>query len=304
MKRNFIAILITVILLVSFVGCGSGKEEEQTMQDSAQTDTSESESVQFGNMEKDISEESPEVSASGDINGENEYIEQRDIFVCSKIDIGDGTEIDFSNQESISGPFVFTESIDIYSYFLTYAGYTKPNIEIHSVGKVGDWIFVPFAQSSFLVKADDFDRVAVLQDKGEEFVAVQDTTDTLPTEKDMQAVREPVAETTVEAPVQISDKYTPEEAVSIYRSLMEAGGMTWDPSLKDVTSWGTGWIYLEKGQPEWLAETNLESAAMGDSAGRSWTKYYLEVTGSDENAVYITEWTSNLCGTCGDLGVI
>ena len=258
MKRNFIAILITVILLVSFVGCGSGKEEEQTMQDSAQTDTSESESVQFGNMEKDISEESPEVSASGDINGENEYIEQRDIFVCSKIDIGDGTEIDFSNQESISGPFVFTESIDIYSYFLTYAGYTKPNIEIHSVGKVGDWIFVPFAQSSFLVKADDFDRVAVLQDKGEEFVAVQDTTDTLPTEKDMQAVREPVAETTVEAPVQISDKYTPEEAVSIYRSLMEAGGMTWDPSLKDVTSWGTGWIYLEKGQPEWLAETNLD----------------------------------------------
>ena len=74
---------------------------------------------------------------------------------------------------------------------------------------------------------------------------------------------------------------------------MEAGGMTWDPSLKDVTSWGKGWIYLEKGQPEWLAETNLKSAAMGDSAGRSWTKYYLEVTGSDENAVYITEWTSN-----------
>lgn len=90
------------------------------------------------------------------------------------------------------------------------------------------------------------------------------------------------------APVQ-SDKYTSEEAVAVYRTAMEAGGMTWDPSIKDVTSWGTGWIYLEKGMPEWTASTNLESAAMGDSAGRSWTKYYLEVTGSDENAVYITE---------------
>lgn len=94
------------------------------------------------------------------------------------------------------------------------------------------------------------------------------------------------------APVQ-SNKYTPEEAIAVYRSAMEAGGMTWDPSIKDVTSWGTGWIYLEKGQPEWCAATNLESAAIGGHGGKSWTKYYLEVTGSDENAVYVTEWTSN-----------
>ncbi len=66
--------------------------------------------------------------------------------------------------------------------------------------------------------------------------------------------------------------------------------MTWDPSIKNVTSWGTGWIYLDKGMPEWSASTNLESAKMGDSVGNPSTKYYLEVTGSDENVVYITEW--------------
>ncbi len=89
---------------------------------------------------------------------------------------------------------------------------------------------------------------------------------------------------------QISDKYTPEEAVAVYRSLMEAGGITWNPALKDVSSWGTGWIYLDKGQPEWCAETSLESYAMGDSVGNSWTQFYFEVTGSDENCVYVTEW--------------
>ncbi len=29
---------------------------------------------------------------------------------------------------------------------------------------------------------------------------------------------------------------------------------------------------------------------MGDSVGNPVTKYYLEVTGSDENTVYFTEW--------------
>ena len=153
---------------------------------------------------------------------------------------------------------------------------------------------------SILVKAEDFDRAAVLKDRGSEHEDVQDVAELPEVIREGAAAEEPaekiptaevpVAETPV--PVQ-SNKYTPEEAIAVYRSAMEAGGMTWDPSIKDVTSWGTGWIYLEKGQPEWCASTNLESAAMGDSAGRSWTKYYLEVTGSDENAVYVTEWTSN-----------
>ena len=65
-----------------------------------------------------------------------------------------------------------------------------------------------------------------------------------------------------------SDKYTPEEAVAVYRSLMEAGGITWSPEIKDVVSWGTGWLYLDKGQPESAAGSSLESFAIG---GHSWT---------------------------------
>lgn len=64
-------------------------------------------------------------------------------------------------------------------------------------------------------------------------------------------------------------------------------------SIKDVTSLGTGWIYLEEGDAEAVATSDLESFAMGGSGGDPWTKYYLEVTGYDDEAVYITEWHSN-----------
>lgn len=108
------------------------------------------------------------------------------------------------------------------------------------------------------------------------------------------------------------DRYTPEEAIAIYRSLMEAGGKIWDPSLKgnwdetlglypiedwynhmenyNGSSWGTGFIFLDKGMPEWAAGTDLESFAIGDGAGNPWTRYYLEVTGYDAECVYITAW--------------
>ena len=75
------------------------------------------------------------------------------------------------------------------------------------------------------------------------------------------------------------------------RAEMEAGGMSWNPSIKDVVSWGTGFLYLDKGYAEWAAETNLESAAIGGHGGNSWTEYYLEVTGSDEECVYYTIWS-------------
>lgn len=298
MKKKILSIFLMIGLVASLVACGSNdKETETTSAEVVQKDASEEVVEEPATSGNKVSEENSKEEAVSEVKEETEYTEQRDIFVVKDIDIGDGTEIDLSKQETINGPFVFTETIDIYSYFFTYAGYTKPDIEVHSVGKVGDWIFVPFAQSAFLVKAEDFDRVAVLKDNGNEGAAVQEVAEISEVINEESAVDESVAkvataETTVEATVS-SNKYTPDEAISVYRSLMEAGGITWDPSIKNVTSWGTGWIYLEKGQPEWCASTNLESAAMGDSAGRSWTKYYLEVTGSDENAVYVTEWTSN-----------
>lgn len=86
-----------------------------------------------------------------------------------------------------------------------------------------------------------------------------------------------------------SDKYTPEECIAVYRSIMEGGGIIWDPSLKDGGSWGSGFMYLEKGVVEREAKSSLESFAMGNG-GMPWTRYYLEVTGSDEDCVYATAW--------------
>ena len=90
-----------------------------------------------------------------------------------------------------------------------------------------------------------------------------------------------------------SNKYTPEEAIAYYRSQVEAQGMQWDPSIKDVVSWGTGWIPLSKDElnSDYIAN-DMASYNMGDSVGNPYTRYYIEVTGSDENYVYVTEWNS------------
>lgn len=286
MKKNFMSMILATVLMFSLIGCGNDEQEKPVVQEITQDNIIEG-VEQPESMEEGILDE-PDTEEASDNKDKNEYIEERDIFVCKEIDIGDGTEIDLSNKETIQGPFIFTESTDIYSYYFTYAGYTKPDIEIHSVGKVGDWIFVPFAQSSFLVKAEDFEKVAVLKDDNSGNTDVQEVVNNQSIVNETLVENTSTEETPVETPA--SDKYTPEEAVAVYRSLMEAGGMTWNPSLKNGGSWGTGWIYLEKGQPERSAAANLESAAMGDSVGNPWTNFYLEITGSDENAVYITEW--------------
>ena len=173
---------------------------------------------------------------------------------------------------------------------------------VYVVSSGDEWSFCSFDTSGFLIKKDELmDSVLIEEEKADDFVEPVpvpqeiihfDATVKSDTKEKVsnEVAKEAIKENSVSSE---SNKYTPEEAISVYRSLMEAGGITWDPSIKDVTSWGTGWIYLDKGYPEWCASTDLESFAMGDSGGRSWTKYYLEVTGSDEDAVYITEWSSN-----------
>jgi hypothetical protein len=89
-----------------------------------------------------------------------------------------------------------------------------------------------------------------------------------------------------------NDKYTPEEAAAVYRSILESNGMTWDPSIKDWASWGTGFMYLKKGEPEASAQRSLEGYAYGDGQGNSSTRYYFEITSSDENKVYVKEWSN------------
>ena len=197
--------------------------------------------------------------------------------------------------------YYLTDSVDLYIDNGKCIGYTKPNVEVSVISEGDGWYLINVDGKDRYAKIDDIKAVGYAGSKSE-YLASQkeDSQKTESMEAPVQSENvvsnsvsnEVAAESPTEqtpAPVE-SDKYTPDEAIAVYRSLMEAGGITWDPSLKGVTSWGTGWIYLDKGMPEWTASTDLESFAMGDSGGHSWTKYYLEVTGSDENAVYITAW--------------
>ena len=191
------------------------------------------------------------------------------------------------------------DSVSLYAFNGKCVGHTKENININTIGRYGDWYYLMLDRDYRFMKVADVDVAATDMTRAniEELVSTEAVTPEQGNEvatvaPALENVPDVVEEETAEAPVQ-SNKYTPEEAIAVYRSLMEAGGITWDPSLKGVTSWGTGWIYLDRGQPEWAASTDLESFAMGDSVGHAWTKYYLEVTGSDENAVYITAWSSN-----------
>ena len=95
---------------------------------------------------------------------------------------------------------------------------------------------------------------------------------------------------TQEIATQETNIYTAEDAISDYRAIMEANGIAWDPSIKEFASWGTGMLPLNKAEVEEAASLAVESFAMGDSGGHPWTKYYLEVTGSDENYVYVTSY--------------
>ena len=90
-----------------------------------------------------------------------------------------------------------------------------------------------------------------------------------------------------------SNKYTPEEAVAYYRSQIEAQGMQWDPSIKAEASWGSGWLPLSKDElnADYISNA-MAGYNYGDGVGNPSRLYYLEVTGSDENYVYITKWSA------------
>ena len=89
--------------------------------------------------------------------------------------------------------------------------------------------------------------------------------------------------TQAEPVVEENTKYTPEEAIEIYKNTIIDGGMTWDPSIKEFASWGTGLI--SRSDPISVAQAELEGMIFAND-----TRYYFEVTNSDENYVYITVW--------------
>ena len=300
MKKKILSVIITIGLVASLLGCGNNEQDKNVV--STDVGSSVRESVE---REPDVTAKTEEkVTASEDKTEESynaeDYEEQKDIFIVRHIDTGDGTEIDFTNQEVINGPFTLGDSVDIYSFYFTYAGYTKPNIKIEDVWKVDEWIVVPFAQSSFLVKAEDFDRVAVLKEK-----ANSTTEDNIDTEGEAALMEQntasqkdsgsseaaPVAETATQenaSALEPVTTYSEAEVISIFRSTLESNGIQWYPNVYPNSeagpSGGMGWGIedISMTDPYGDAAGTVEGLQFGGDK-----YYYIESLGSSNGYVHL-----------------
>lgn len=223
------------------------------------------------------------------------------------------------------------DSVDLYIDENLKVGYTKPDIDIYILGKTDGWYSLQVGDKRRFAKMDEVDKSIEQsnessnsneESKTQESSSTSETTkkDTS-TKKDTTSTKnesantnnntsnnntsntakqeqptnsEPkVEETQPQEQPTTSNKYTPEEAIAYYRSQIEAQGMQWDPSIKAEASWGTGWTPLSKDK----LNSDYISNAMagynyGNGDGTPYRRYYLEVTGSDENYVYVTEWVA------------
>ncbi len=307
MKRmKILATFMVVIMALS--GCGNTKEEnninttmtESNINENAEDDTSTTEAEDIASEstspeKNDIDSKITEKDDS-ELDLKSYYYSMEDKTVCNE---GEDVFGSVSFQSTSSNNYVTTSKVPIYAKNGVKLGYTKENVVIIVLGIYDDWCYFDLNGENKYARLSDIEANSITVEerdaKTEEETKKQEES-SVKTETPVEniPVEQPGVETPpepdepVEAPA--SNKYTPDEAIAVYRSLMEAGGITWNPGLKDVTSWGTGWIDLDKGYAEWVAETNLESFSIGNLGGDSWTEYYLEVTGSDENSVYFTEW--------------
>lgn len=305
MRKKMLSIILMVVLVASLAGCGNSNEEK--VDTSAKTESSATEIVEnepVADTEKATETESTKEKDAEASYSAEDYEEQKDIFVYKHIDSGDGTQIDFANEEQIDGPFILSESIDIYSYFFTYAGYTKHNIKVDIIRRIGDWVFVPFAKSSFLVKAEDFDRVAVLKEKTENTINEDNAnaeTESASTGQAKTASQNegsanseeeaaPASNTAPqeETPAPAVTTYSEEEVISIFRSTLESNGIQWYPSVYPNSEAGPS------GGMGWGIENISMTDPYGDAAGTveglqfgGDKYYYIESQGSSNGYVHL-----------------
>ena len=303
MKKKILSVILTIGLTVSVVGCGTKEKAEESIStdinvetESSETEAAENESVDMKDSNA-MSMDNAETEISHNVE---DYEEQKDIFIVKHIDTGDGTEIDFTNQEVINGSFTLGDSIDIYSFYFTYAGYTKPNIKIDDVWKVDEWIVVPFAQSSFLVKKEDFNRVATLKEKKnsttEEAVNTESASAAIEqntasqekeTSSEVASVPESVPQEETPAPTPVTT-YSEEEVISIFRSTLESNGIQWYPNVfpnsEAGPSGGMGWGIedISMTDPYGDAAGTVEGLQFGGDK-----YYYIESLGSSNGYVHL-----------------
>ncbi len=311
MKNRKFCVILIVTIMVLIGGCGKRVETNNHIEAvvaESNTDTAEvndTDTVEENNptvSPAKSQEFNPVITEKDDselnMKDYNDYLEDKTL--CTDDNVFSSGVFEFAGEGIY---FRTTEKVPMYASNGIRTGYIKEDIDFLVIATCEDWCYFYLNNDKKYARLSDIEanaltleEVDAMRADAEEEAKAQAESVTANNSKAQSTsptVQESVSNATVTEPAEVpteSDKYTPDEAISVYRSLMEAGGITWDSSLKDGGSWGTGWIYLDKGMPEWTASTNLESFAIGNHGGDSWTKYYLEVTGSDDECVYITEW--------------
>lgn len=307
MNRKSVLAIVMIVIMLSGGGCGN-KEAGTTVEDNPEIH----QEKEVENVETQptatVQEENSAKAETADIDSlivekTDDELDLKQFFYSYEdrsMDNEGERVFDTDWFEYLPEIFVTTGNVDLYNINGIRVGYTLKNVEIDPFGEYNGWYYFYLDSEQRFARVEDVSANSTVKEiidytqeetsEHEESTVKTEKSDNVPVEPPVvDNTNTPVVPESVEQPT-ASDKYTPEEAVAVYRSLMEAGGITWNPALKDVSSWGTGWIELDKGQPEWVASSNLESFAVGDSVGNPYTQFYFEVTDSDENCVYVTEW--------------
>jgi hypothetical protein len=321
LKTKLIGMVTAMLVMANIVGCGSNtnlaSNETNDVVQKEEVSTIEESSI----VEETILETNEEISY---IEHEN-YYENENFDWAGDVTLTiweDGKDIVFTPYDGVYR-FVIYDSVDLYSTNEKVLGYTKPNAVVQIAETADDWYCIYIDDATLFVKASDFDgnsaemtewddilqkyvipeRDSLSKEEetsidevasiNEETTFKEDTSSNITSNNDNSTNNSNTTTTSeIETQGVDSGEYTPEEAFNVYRSILESNGMTWDPNLKNGASWGTGWIYLKKGEPEAGAKRALEGYAYGDGQGNATTKYYMEITSYDDSKVYVTCWSN------------
>lgn len=273
---------------LSMIGCGETTENDMA-KDIVATESKETEGI------RDTEEQTEPV-----------YTEYTSFYLLKGVD-RTGTGYDMNSLKPDGKDYTLSKSVDIYYVNGNKCGYTKENIDINVVTSNDDYCYVILDhKDGFLLKTKDVEAATVAgievaednlsenknQESSSSVGKKQDTTGTKnksantnnntssnntsnSAQEEQFANNEPEVE---ESDTTFNIDYTPEEALAYYRSQVEAQGMKWDPSIKDVVSWGTGFLPLSKDElnDDYIANA-MAGYNYGSGDGTPFRTHYMEI---------------------------
>ena len=296
MKRNkFFAIIVIAIMMLG--GCGNSAKESINTETSAEINESsvEQEPVESSApKETDAPKETAPESTMHPEEEKDEYFMPEEapenfgeLFVSKTDDELNLTEYDYSYEDrSLDGfegepaintnwfyredniPYKTTAPVSLYNVNGVRIGYTKEGAYFESIGYYGGWMY--FYLDGNLRFAD-----------AEEVISNTETT----CENTGKDGIEELPAWLFESPEPMVYDLTADEAISMYKEILEASGMSEDESLKEYMSDFVSSLPLNKAEVERIGNEEAEIAKYGNLAG-AWKHYYIEVTGSDDEYVY------------------